>query len=165
MGGFEFLDSWNTWISSHIELLTIIGAPLVTLIVTTLVSRSSERRATKDRQEARDLQRAMKIAEFRREWIEALRTEFIEVLAHLEDKPRDDVKQTDGFKRSVNRIALLVNHSDADALDIVTELRIVVAALRDGEAVNTGELIAKMRAFLKKEWEKLKDEIKLTSAI
>ncbi|WP_171188140.1 hypothetical protein [Ruegeria sp. HKCCC2117] len=166
----EFLPTANTWISQHKELVTIVGIPLLTWLVTTVSTNSAERRsnaerrmvaseAAKDRAEERNLQRALKVSEYRRDWIEDLRREFVEILCMAKANREDEAGLLLEFDRRVQTVILMVNHKDKDIEPILEKMHDLAHAIRTNERYNPIDLSMMMRSFLKKEWQKLKSEI------
>ncbi|MEX0317133.1 MAG: hypothetical protein AB3N21_04250 [Ruegeria sp.] len=155
------LEQVNNWIISHQALVVTVGIPVLTLIVTWLTTLASEKRTAKDRQEQRELQKALKMSEFRRDWIESLRDEFAEVLSIARATHPVEKERVEEMSRKICRIMLLINQEDEDFAPLLKTLINMFDCLSEGKEFDFSELTKIMQKFLRKEWQKVKQEISM----
>ncbi len=156
----EFLNLFNEWIKSHKELVTVIGVPAITYLVTSLMNKSSERRAANERHVERVLARELKLSEFRQNWINELRLDFSQYLGILASLQPISKEETNRLSLIINKILLRMNHHDPDFKKLTETMTqsLKSAESRHSPAENP-DLIVLMGKILKREWERLKQDL------
>lgn len=157
----DFIDSVEVWVSSHQSLMTVIVAPLLVLFVTKLVNRSSERLAEKSQKIERQLSVQMKLAEFRQEWINALRDHISEILSisdNVEVRPG-----IPGLAEKTHAIILRLNLTEPTSHKLAVALVDLVEAVSSENCEARPEVrqvvIELSRKILKTEWDRLKADL------
>lgn len=156
---FIFLDNLNLWISTHMDLVTLIGIPLLTLIVTHLLNRAAENRAAANRKIERKLSQELKLVEFRQSWINDLRNAFVSFHIVLHNK-YDLAVDSASLAEAASRIILLMNPEDADFKELIKTHRAMV--IEKEERKEAPSLIASNelgQRILKREWDRLKKDL------
>lgn len=153
----DFLNSASEALAPHRLLLATIGIPLLTLFVTTYVSWRNTR-----------LSAALKVAEMRQAWINNLRNQMVEYSTlclrrykKSENIGIGDLAQIDG------QIELMMNWEDKDYLELsskMTALKHTAIGLEEYKdtpiADVHSEYITVCQRILKREWTRLKDDLK-----
>lgn len=151
----KFLDASQLWVSTHTDLLALVGIPLLTLLVTWKTNLAAEKRATEQRNIERKLAQELKLVEFRQAWINDLRSAFSQLHGTITEKPVNVSK----IAELTSRITLLMNPNDEDH----QELQDVLTALLVDRKVSATPPLAKSKIIgqriLKREWERLKSDL------
>lgn len=161
----SFLSAIEAWISDHANLVTVIGIPFLTYLVTLGLNRSAERRAFADRKTERRLATELKLVEFRQDWINRLRTELVGYTAMVATAGAAG-KDFDRWEELAERIAtieLLMNPGDERYEDLKKRMtNLAKDAFVDGQSVTetVENLTALSQSILKQEWERLKSDLK-----
>lgn len=156
----EELSQLNLWIADHKELLTLLGIPALTFMVTRLANRGIEKRAAAERQVEGQLAREIKLADFRQQWITKLREEFSQVLAiSSADKKNQDVLRAANAR--IVSILLRMNPEEESAQNVYDLLLKAINFKGNTEEETALHLIAasQMNSLLKAEWERLKNDL------
>lgn len=164
MSLFSLLDCANDWIASHKELTTVLAVPSMTWLVTHLVNRSVEKRATEERKVERALAREMKLSEYRQTWINELRHELASFSEALAGDPEnsDDVQKLNYLAA---KLQLLMNPDDPLYEDYVrTQGGLVQVWFETGDLPEVHRLTTLGQTILKTEWDRLKADMQLTEA-
>ncbi|WGI21297.1 hypothetical protein [Amylibacter sp. IMCC11727] len=163
----------NNWIANHQALVATVGLPLLTLVVTQIATRSSEQKALSNARIDRKLQVQLKMADFRREWIEEMRTELAEFNAIIADA--DSIVDIDSkvpFLISV--FQMKINDEEELGSNLISKIAdagdsIFISADTDEEKVGRGnvhhELCEAGRAYLKAEWSRLNRDLEAIDSI
>ncbi|WP_127112884.1 hypothetical protein [Shimia sediminis] len=158
----ELLSEIDSWIKTHQALVATIAVPLLTLAITTVSGRASDKRAQQSKRSDRELQKEMQIAEFRLRWIEELRVllaDYNALLSSFEFDAQDYQRLT--FLMS--KFQLMVNPADPDVGKLISAMSEALGQLNEDEPEITGEMHMNIctlgQQFLKKEWERLKIDV------
>ncbi len=157
----EFLTALNFWIETHQALLVSIGVPLLTLAVTVITSRASERRAERSRIADRALQTELKLVEFRQKWISELRDDFAQF--HSLTGKRNGVGPADmvGCYTIQCRVVMRMNLEDPNLRQLVDIMARCTDELTSAELGHAhAEFTLCAQRILKTEWDRLKSDLR-----
>jgi hypothetical protein len=163
----DTLIELNDWIGRNQPLLASVAIPLITLIVTLSVNSFSNARASKDRILQREMTRKIKIADFRRDWIDELRSELAEVVQLSGSDFISKSSELSGSKHVfelyalVSKIEMRLNPEDENYDLLRRDLELCTKASSTEEiAFAHAGIVTNGRKVLKTEWEKLKSEMR-----
>ncbi|MBV7409062.1 hypothetical protein [Maritimibacter sp. DP1N21-5] len=152
----EFVNTVNEWLASHKELVTILAIPILTALVTWWTTRSNEKRAARERLSERELQRQLRLSEYRQAWIEGLRND---IAAYTALHWNAEIQAMPNARREaveVNaKILMRMNPDDPDYENLRQAMLNPIAS----EAENRTALYATGQRILKREWERLKADL------
>ena len=159
----DFFTSANEWLNGHLQLVTIVGIPILTLCVTSFVNRSAEKRSAQERRIERNLAKEMKLADFRQKWIDALRNDMAEFIAMtLEDAEKRAHEHYINQNMIFARINLRLNPNDPNYNSLLKCLGNLVEA-KDKSDDETKDLASRAtilcQEMLKIEWDRLKSDL------
>jgi hypothetical protein len=163
---WDALDTLNTWVANHKELLTLIGVPLLTFLITTVVNRASERRASKERQLERDLARELKLSEYRQMWIDNLREELATLAAML--PARDPAMEVEANSKLASML-LRMNPNEGPSQKVYQDLMKLKGACEksppsfDDIDDKYLALLNSSNILLKAEWDRVKRDLSKAS--
>ena len=156
-----FLDQLNDWIANHTPLLTLIGIPTISFMVTYFTNRFAEARDTKQRSTERFLASELKLVEFRQIWINDLRNELTQFTSKL-GMADENFGEWEAAAGHVTKIQLLMNPNDPDYPELVELSTNLIRAMSDDEklaADNANRIVRIAQRILKREWERLKEDL------
>lgn len=162
----NFLDASQLWVSSHTDLLALVGIPLLTILVTWRTNRAAENRATKQRKIERKLAQELKLVDFRQAWINELRGAFVEYHGALYADGGTHNIDMMRVAQLITKITLLMNSNDPDYPELVRTRKALIAEVAAGNPAPSlagSNDIAKK--ILKREWERLKADLKKVEEI
>ena len=158
----------NTWLLEHQALVASFSVPLLTLIVTAIVTISQSTQASRNRINDREIQRLVKIAEFRETWLNDLRNELADLISYSLDRGERAPEKSVAFNRSLAKVRLRLNEKEEstaelnDALDEILDYHELAKNKDDprrGEAQS--QLVQAGRKILKAEWDRLRSDLEL----
>lgn len=166
MSFLERISDLNIWIASHKELITVVAVPSLTWFVTSWNMRSQNLRSSKDREASRSMERAVKVAEFRRQWIEELREELGQIIVITGDISWNTGDSKEHFMGMVDRhaiaarILMRLNPTDAHYKALVDSVYSAINATNSADLADAHiGIIDHGQKMLKIEWDKLKEEM------
>ena len=113
----------NQWISQNQALVTAVGVPLLTVIVTTIVSVTTTRANLRAQVRQRQLGRDLKWAEFRRAYVEDLRNDISEfIMVSSKAVNTEEVAGAHNIARSLRAKILMKVPSMLDFYDQFSKL-------------------------------------------
>ncbi len=152
----NWIDSLNSWIVEHQAVIAIVGVPLLTLVVTALVSYFTVLANNNAQDRQRELSHQLKLAEFRQSWINDMREDFAIYTARTWSEALN--KGPEAQKELLvaqARILMRMNPSDPDYDSILCSLRSPIAHPESEKKA----LFEIGQRVLKREWERLKDDL------
>ena len=159
MSIFSFLEAL---VQNYTGILTVIGIPLLTFFVTKSANRSAEDRAANERRTERKLAAELKLVEFRQQWIENLRADFSEFLS-MASMADEEFKDWEALTAAAIKIQLAMNPKDKAYPEIIRLVNLVIAQMvadTDKQSKSAEKLALLMQATLKREWDRLKVDLK-----
>jgi hypothetical protein len=150
------VEKINTWITDHLTLVVSVGVPVLTVLVTLLVSYLTITASTKAQSRQRKLEHQLKLADFRQAWIDDMRTDLALYTARTWSASLNE--GIDAEKERVMaqaRILMRMNPNDPDYDAIKKSLGNPVANLEAGRKA----LFQIGQGILKREWERLKADL------
>ncbi|WP_299413422.1 hypothetical protein [uncultured Sulfitobacter sp.] len=160
MNTLALLEALEQFIASHQLTLVVIAIPMLTLLVTALTNRSSERKSLAERRIERDLERERILVEFRQAWINDLRDALVEYCSQVfSSEERDD--QWMNLIGATTRIRLLMNPNDPDFAELDGYLSQGIAAFSKDEGISnlSTDINDVSQRILKREWDRLKEDL------
>jgi hypothetical protein len=160
----------NAWILSHQALVVAVGIPLLTTLVAGIISWLTNRANLAAQTRSRELQRMIKLADFRQEWINSLRNEIAEHQAlclasmpALNQGTSISQDRTYRLAELSNKILLRVGSSDPEYKKLSKALAIDQLRISQNEipAQDTNHI---SKSILEREWERLKQDLKLNAS-
>lgn len=156
----------NAWILNHQALVVAVGIPLLTTVVAGMVAWLTNKANLAAQSKSRELQRMIKLAEFRQEWINSLRNEIAEhqalCLASMPALNQGTVMSQDRSYRLAelsNKILLRVGSSDPEYEKLSAALAVDRLRISQNEipAQDSNQI---SKSILEREWERLKQDLK-----
>lgn len=127
------LNPLENWLSNHLTLVASVGLPLLTVSLTGWVSYLTTKANTKAQGRQRDLDYQLKLAEFRRSWINDVRDDFAIYTARTWDKDLNEGKEPRKEQVMAQaRILMRMSPSDPEYETLLHSLRNPVAKSDDG---------------------------------
>lgn len=152
----DFINSVSKVLASHQLLLATLGIPLLTLFVTIYVSW----RNTK-------LSAALKVAEMRQAWINNLRNQMVEYSSlSLQRYNKHENLNIGDLAKIDGQITLMMNWEDRDYLELTRKMKVLSQTAMESRQENSliedahNEYITVCQAILKREWDRLKGDLK-----
>ena len=157
----NFFDLAENWVAGHQSLVVLLGVPLLTFGITFVAGRSSERRAMINNEIERELQRKLKLADFRQNWIDDQRADLSEFFAECGSLDTGE-EQTHRIAALMGRIQMRMSRDDA-LYDKLTEgmLDLFKADGVGDKAEAQFKLTEIGQDILKTEWDRLKRELQI----
>jgi hypothetical protein len=153
MGWIETIDSW---IADHLTLVVSLGVPILTVLVTVLVSYLTIKANTQAQSRQRKLEHQLKLADFRQAWIDDMRTDLALYTARTWSASLNQGVEAEKERVTAQaRILMRMNANDPDYAALVRSLSNPVA---DREA-DRKALFQIGQGILKREWERLKADL------
>jgi hypothetical protein len=164
----EWLTDLNGWIAAHLPLVVSVGIPLLTLFVTVVVSYFTTRanskvqtRITAENIRAQTLQRELshqlKLADFRQAWINDQRDDLALYTARTWSKTLNEgVEAEKDMVMAQARILMRMDVKDPDYKLLSAALSSPIAS----EATDGKALFEVGQRILKREWDRLKDDLR-----
>nr|WP_325248455.1 hypothetical protein [Amylibacter sp.] len=167
----EILTNAEEWIGGHIQLVTLVLVPSLTILLTTLFNRSAEKRSSAERLTERELASQLKLVEFRQSWIQELRAAIVD-FGTLSARMGVQVRKTESISeelwedlsRSFSKIQLLMNPLDQDYKELMKTCEDLIdeitAAQNGNRSANSHtKLDSVSQRILKREWDRLKSDL------
>lgn len=155
------IDALSAWINEHQLLVISVLIPILSAIFAAASSWYSTRKALKTEHIKMRFDGAIKIADYRQEWINTLRNEMAEFQSHGV-LPNHDPASNRDFYRLGTKIELLMNPDDPNypALQQCIYNFLMVS---DGDTIDKYEqnaaFVELCQKILKREWDRLKSDI------
>ncbi|WP_435660019.1 hypothetical protein [Leisingera caerulea] len=160
----EYVQSVSDLATKHKDLISLIGVPLLSAIVAWFASVHATKVTQKAQIVRRGLDRELKLSDYRQAWINELRND-LALLLSLSLAPNSGTENTIAFNAALSRILMRVNPENP----YIPELEKVVGSIRDYNLLNAqakqDELVKVSRLVLKKEWERLKEDLRNTELV
>ena len=153
----SWADNINTWIDGHLPLVVSVGVPVLTGIVAAVVSYLPTLANNNAQNRQRELTHQLKLAEFRQAWINDMREDFALYTARTWSD--DLIEGVDARKERIithTRILMRMNPNDPDYEAVRSSLLTPKAVPEDGREA----LFLIGQRVLKREWERLKKDLK-----
>jgi hypothetical protein len=152
----EVVERVNTFLGDYANILTSVGTLLLvgclTIYATHLANISSEQRERNNRRIAVELKKA----EFRQAWINSMREDLAQYSAfHWSRELQGGIEEKRQAVQLQARILMRMNPEDKDYGALLDALRHPVANESEGREA----LAIVGQKFLKREWERLKDDL------
>lgn len=157
----------TAWLTANQLLVFSLLVPTVSGIVAFLSAWYSTRRALRTEQSKLAFQGTLKISEFRQNWINELRDCISDFQSHGVLPSNDPTKDRE-FYRLGTKIELLMNPNDPD-YDQLQGLMYEFLVAANGDTIskygNNAEFVEVSQRILKREWERLKADLKSKTAL
>ncbi len=157
----EFLSTLDAWIANHLTLVVSVGVPLLTVVLTGLISYITTIANTNAQDRQRSLDHQLKLADFRQAWINDQREDFATYTARTWSESLN--KGAEAEKERVMaqaRILMRMNPKDPDYETLLESLGNPVANPNEDRKA----LFEIGQRILKREWERLKTDLKAVGA-
>lgn len=167
----DILTDLNQWIKDHLELVTAVGVPILTLLITFLTNTASAKRSSKERALERELRskdllierelsRKMKLAEFRQDWINHLRDDLAEIASLTVNPAALEGQRIHELNKRTGRVRLRLNLTEPLSKKLLLAMN---AASEQSKQDDEGELQTALvnagQELLKFEWDRLKSDL------
>jgi hypothetical protein len=153
MGWIETIDSL---VANHLTLVVSVGVPILTVLITLLVSYLTITANTKAQSRQRKLEHQLKLADFRQAWIDDMRKDLALYTARTWSSSLNEGVEAEKERVMVQaRILMRMNPNDPDYDALVKSILNPVA---DPEA-DRKALYQIGQGILKREWERLKADV------
>jgi phosphate/sulfate permease len=150
----------SKWLSENQLLVFSLIVPLLSGIIAYLSALYSTSRALKENKATRSLQKQLKLADFRVEWINELRSELVRlqaaILVHRSKRSAETERE---IVQMAAAIILRMNPDDEDYDELSIEIRKGLNFSMKKEEVETYEIAEVARRILKREWDRLKSDL------
>jgi hypothetical protein len=160
-----FIEELSTWIDAHQLLVVAVLIPLVSAAAAAASSRYSTNRALRTEHKKIKLEGALKIANFRQDWINTLRDSMAEYQSYGILPGSDPTKERE-FYRLGTKIELLMNPGDPD-YPALQKLMYAFLYSAEGDVTekygNNAEYVSICQKILKREWDRLRQDIERNS--
>ncbi|MCB2135355.1 MAG: hypothetical protein KDE08_05325 [Rhodobacteraceae bacterium] len=155
-------SEFETWFLEHQVLILSVVIPLASAIIASLASWYATRRTLAGQKTERNLNRVLKLSDFRQDWTNELRSEFAQYLAILLGQKPISHERINEMALFHNKIILRMNHEDEDFETLMNAMsEALQAAKSDSPMTNQRvELTIVMSRILKREWERLKHDMR-----
>jgi hypothetical protein len=151
-----WFDCAENWITNHLNLVTAIGVPILIVMITAWISLMTARANNKAADRQRDLTHQLKLADFRQAWINDMRNDFAIYTVHTWDESLNEGAEAKKERVAAQaRILMRMNENDPDYEALLASLLDPVARPEEDHRA----LFEIGRRVLKREWERLKDDI------
>ena len=150
----------NRWFSDNPSIL-VLAVPVLSGFVGWLTAYYTAHRMRRSEKERIQFERLMKISEFRQSWINSLRDCMSEFQSYGVTPGMDPASKRE-FYALGTKIELLMNPSDADYRSLQNSLYGFLVSSREStldKYGNNAQFIAICQRILKREWERLKEEL------
>ena len=160
------LSELEIWLDSNKLIVFSLIIPLVSIAGAAITSRYSVNRAIRSQETERNMQRVIKLAEFRQNWIDELRFEFSQFLGFIFGGHRISSDEMTEFNLVFSKILLRMNHDDPDFVLLMNEMNKAMDNLKDplngtnNPNKSSVSLQVLMGKILKREWNRLKSDLR-----
>lgn len=153
----NFFEAIDTWLQNHLTLVASVAVPLLAVALTGWISYLTTKANTKAQDQQRELNHQLKLADFRQAWINDMREDFaIYIDQSWRSKSNENVQAKTEKRMAQARIMMRMNPCDPDYQIMLDSLRRPFSKPEeDSEA-----LVVVGQRILKREWERLKDDLK-----
>ncbi len=152
----DFLLSANEWIANHQVLFVAAGIPILTAGVTAFISWRTTHSIILAQNKERELARAIKLADFRQDWINSMRDD---LAAYSALGWKSELQADVPFQRErlslLSRILMRMNPADPDYPALKKSLQDPIG--KPSESIEALAIIG--QRFLKREWDRLKKDL------
>ncbi|MEQ9675931.1 MAG: hypothetical protein RLO10_15875 [Roseovarius indicus] len=155
----------ETFLQENRTVVFSLLIPVLSAAIAAFASWYSTKRALRTQKTERDLQRVLKLCDFRQAWINELRLEFAQFCGFLNGVHPLSEDRLNEMALCYNKIVLRVNHEDADFEELICRMTDAMLNQKtpgsiDELSSNRTDLAIVMSRILKKEWDRLKHDLR-----
>ncbi len=150
----------SQWLVSNQLLMFSLVIPFFSGVIAYLSALYSARRALRENQASRALQKQLKLADFRVEWINELRGELVRLQAAIQlHRSKSSPETEQEIVKMATAVILRMNPEDEDYDTLSLEIRKGLEySIKKGDQ-GTYEITQVARKILKREWDRLKYDL------
>jgi replicative superfamily II helicase len=150
----------SQWLSTNQLLVFSLIIPLSSGVIAYFSALLSARRALKENKATRSLQKQLKLADFRVEWINELRSDLVRLQAAIRLHRANRSPETEReIVQMTTAVILRMNPDDKDYDALSLEIRKGLEySVKKGDE-DSYEIAEVARSILKREWERLKSDL------
>lgn len=154
------VDAITAWLNENQLLVFSLIVPSLSGLVAYWSAHYSARRALRENQASRALQKQLKLADFRVEWINELREEFVRLQSaiQLHRAKRSEVTEREIVQMAA-AVTLRMNPEDKDYDALVLEIRKGLEYSIERGEEGPYQIAETGRKILKREWDRLKADL------